>query len=57
MVTSFELGCDRTRYFNMLPSLESCRVDNFHRVGRHVFAEGSDQKRLPKPETEKEFLR
>ena len=50
VATSVELGCARTRYFNMLPSrLDGFGSDNFlsifFRVGGHVFADsrGSDQ--------------
>ena len=44
VAASVELGCARTRYFNMLPSrLDGFGSDNFlpffFRVGGHVFAD------------------
>ena len=51
MAASVELGCARTRYFNMLPSrLDGFGAENFlsffFRVGGHFFllTRGSDQK-------------
>ena len=59
MAASVELGCARTRYFNMLPSrLDGFGADNF----RQTFFSFADsrwrsKKRLLKPETDNEILR
>ena len=62
MAASFELGCARTRYFNMLPSrLDGFGVDNFLFFSKladmFLLTRGSNKKkRLLKPETHNGFL-